>query len=412
MEETNKKYNVTDFERYYSGKMPADEMHALENAALEDPFLADALEGYEFTTNIEADISQLKARLKEKKKNKKVFSISDITQNKWWRIAALFIVIAGVGFLFYRVNFVGKEKSFANEIKSPPTHADSIASLQDSATVSADMAFQNPEVSAPRKSNQVGLAKQKNANENDVNSPVAKTQAAEAAPINKSNEGLIAGDILNNAKDKFADSEEKKFALKGKVTDEKGKPIAMASIHDDARKEIAVSDTTGNFTLRSPDSNAIATVAAVGYSTKKVILQKDDQPTIAMNKNDQNLDEVVVTTLGQKKKSSKELSRSKPLSGKVSGVQITDAVSQPFPANSEFEKYLADNIKPVFDENGDRVKGEVLLSFTINKKGSPANIKVIKSTCEGCEEEAVRLLESGPDWPGTEIKTGTVTIKF
>ena len=32
--------------RYHSGQMPAAEMHRLERAALEDPFLADALEGY------------------------------------------------------------------------------------------------------------------------------------------------------------------------------------------------------------------------------------------------------------------------------------------------------------------------------------------------------------------------------
>ena len=39
------KYTAADFERYHSGKMSAGEMHALEKAAMEDPFLADALEG-------------------------------------------------------------------------------------------------------------------------------------------------------------------------------------------------------------------------------------------------------------------------------------------------------------------------------------------------------------------------------
>ncbi len=66
MEEKNKIYKATDFARYHSGTMPADEMHAIEKAALEDPFLADALEGYPNTINFESDILDLKARLKEK----------------------------------------------------------------------------------------------------------------------------------------------------------------------------------------------------------------------------------------------------------------------------------------------------------------------------------------------------------
>ena len=38
-------YNRENLLRYISGKMSPAEMHALEKAALEDPFLADALEG-------------------------------------------------------------------------------------------------------------------------------------------------------------------------------------------------------------------------------------------------------------------------------------------------------------------------------------------------------------------------------
>jgi len=46
MKEKQKKYNAIDFARYHSGTMRPDEMYALEQAALEDSFLADALDGY------------------------------------------------------------------------------------------------------------------------------------------------------------------------------------------------------------------------------------------------------------------------------------------------------------------------------------------------------------------------------
>jgi hypothetical protein len=51
-------YTLTDIERYLQGNMTAAEMHAMEKAALKDPFLADAMEGFE-----EVDFTQAKQQL-------------------------------------------------------------------------------------------------------------------------------------------------------------------------------------------------------------------------------------------------------------------------------------------------------------------------------------------------------------
>ncbi len=66
----NYKYTAADFERYHSGQMNESEMHALEKASLQDPFLADALEGYSYTSTSEKDISDLKEKLLIKKKRR------------------------------------------------------------------------------------------------------------------------------------------------------------------------------------------------------------------------------------------------------------------------------------------------------------------------------------------------------
>ena len=42
-----KQYGAADFDRYYSGQMTEQQKHALEKAALDDAFLAEAIEGYE-----------------------------------------------------------------------------------------------------------------------------------------------------------------------------------------------------------------------------------------------------------------------------------------------------------------------------------------------------------------------------
>ena len=102
--QNNYTYTAADFERYHSGRMAEAEMHANEKAALQDPFLAEALEGYIYTDTPVQDIDELKEKLLQKKKNKNVF-LGIKKQNVWLRIAALFILIAGIGYMAYQLNY-------------------------------------------------------------------------------------------------------------------------------------------------------------------------------------------------------------------------------------------------------------------------------------------------------------------
>ena len=58
----NTSWSDSDLQRYLKGELSPREMHALEKAALDDPFLSDALEGLA-TPHPETDLSELKARL-------------------------------------------------------------------------------------------------------------------------------------------------------------------------------------------------------------------------------------------------------------------------------------------------------------------------------------------------------------
>lgn len=49
------------------------------------------------------------------------------------------------------------------------------------------------------------------------------------------------------------------------------------------------------------------------------------------------------------------------------------------------------------------ISGRVFVTFTIEKDGSLTNVQAIKGIGGGCEEEAVRVIESMPNWiPGTQ----------
>ena len=87
-----KEFTATDIEKYWSGQLSKAEMHDLERAAMDDPFLADALEGYANATNVSDDIGSLKEKIDARVgatpvvnlKKKRVF---------WLRVAAAIIII-------------------------------------------------------------------------------------------------------------------------------------------------------------------------------------------------------------------------------------------------------------------------------------------------------------------------------
>ena len=105
----NKKYSAKDIERYHAGEMSPAEMHALEKAAMNDPFLADALEGYVFTSNAQGDLENIKKRLAEKSQNKKIVPLFSQT---WFRVAAVVMVLGVSGWLLFSNK--KQENQFAN----------------------------------------------------------------------------------------------------------------------------------------------------------------------------------------------------------------------------------------------------------------------------------------------------------
>ena len=53
-----------------------------------------------------------------------------------------------------------------------------------------------------------------------------------------------------------------------------------------------------------------------------------------------------------------------------------------------------------------------MLSFDVDDNGIPRNIRVEKSLCASCDEEAIRLLKEGPKWEKKKNKKGKVKIRF
>jgi hypothetical protein len=118
-------YSAADMEKYWQGLLSPAEMHALEKAALDDPFLADALEGYRHLATAQpgrsaAQLAELQQRLERRTRlsEKRPASIS------WWKpaVAAMLIIGTGtLGFLFLHRNSSTDREVAVVPVQKPDT---------------------------------------------------------------------------------------------------------------------------------------------------------------------------------------------------------------------------------------------------------------------------------------------------
>jgi len=120
-------FSAADIEKYRKGQLSPAQMHALEKAAMDDPFLADAMEGFGVgkpepgVGSQEDNIKELHERLRQRVEEKKSRTIPI---GSWWKIAASVIVVGG-GVWLFSVNNSPLRKSdiAAKEAVRPPESA-------------------------------------------------------------------------------------------------------------------------------------------------------------------------------------------------------------------------------------------------------------------------------------------------
>jgi len=68
-----------------------------------------------------------------------------------------------------------------------------------------------------------------------------------------------------------------------------------------------------------------------------------------------------------------------------------------------FSVFLAKSIQYPDEARKAKVQGKVFATFVVEKDGSLSNIKVLRGIGSGCDEEAVRVLKTSPQWePGKQ----------
>ncbi len=375
------KYNsftVADIERYHNGQMSAAERHALEKAALDDPFLADALEGYAFTSTPAADVDAIKKRLEAAQKKRKVVPFVSKTY-KWLQIAALFVILAGSGWVLYKTGFLGK-KEIAQAMSAKPEQAKAPINPSSSDSISRT-ATPLPPASPPKALEKTVVLRKKN-------KPVFRPTLSQTK---EDRQPTAAADVAIAAEPPKELPESANLPRRMALNDSG----AAANISLAAKNKIAAA------AANAPDSTkqSSAYVMLRGKTLPPPAANDTIKLNVIMQPSRDNLNEVVVVHMGGKTKAAPQPA------AKFEELEPTEGWSH-------FNDYIAQNLKQPRELKEKTISGEVELSFDVDKEGQAVNIKVEKSLCEHCDKEAVRLLKEGPRWKKKKNKKGKITIHF
>jgi hypothetical protein len=406
----NNGYTAADIEKYHSGKMPAAQMHALEKAAMEDPFLADALEGYAFATTPLADIEKLKSRLAENKEDRKIVPLLYKDYN-WLKAAAIIFVLAGSSWFFLRTTSSGK-----NEIAQTTATENKLQKAEVKDEVNANT------ITTPA-SDSVSISKN-NTELSDIKKIPSTTFSTVKPTELKATETIVDGSTSNgNAVVQDDVAFKSKSVYKPSVVEHKTvQPIAPGVNNNPnystqnrdvtLKRSIPELNNSNNarakteadklFFKENKDSMTDKDVAVLQGKSQNV--NRSDTITnlnIVLQQSNEGLSEVVVISPGKRQMAKQKMP------------EITIDTLEPTVGWAQFDEYIATNIqRPEELKIKQPVSGEVELSFDINKNGEPVNIAVVKSLCNKCDEEAIRLLKAGPKWKKKKNKNAKVTINF
>lgn len=82
---------------------------------------------------------------------------------------------------------------------------------------------------------------------------------------------------------------------------------------------------------------------------------------------------------------------------------VVEETATPKGGMAAFYKYVGDKMKYPAQARRMGIEGKVFVEFVINRDGSITDVKAIKGIGAGCDEEAVRVVQSAPPWnPGKQ----------
>jgi hypothetical protein len=413
-------WSITDVHKYLAGELSAREMHALEKAALDDPFLADALEGLSNREGLDQDLSDLRSRIGKKvaEKKSRLFILPRL------RIAAAVILLAGLGFIALYTSTSSKQKLNTVSTNKPQPPAADLATAPATTPAAAAPAAKSaaaPPAAQPAPDDEVatlsktpkastlkrrqepiaeGRAKQADATSTADSlvyrippPPVAKDLAKIPAAPEKTDSFDFNDDLARNSNPAL---QTQPLLFSGQVLDTRNRPLAGVSLFLEGKKVVTMTDGAGYFKLYVPPRDTVRKLRVdyVGYDQTSVVLNTDNRLSnvITLREHESGLNEVVVTGLGMKRK---ETMAEVPSDDQRKPDSLWTSAT-PAIGRAAYLDYLAAGKKSLGADS--TIRGTVSISFDINQKGQPLNFKIEQSLSPVQDAGTIRLISEGSQW--------------
>lgn len=391
---------------YIKGKRHGKDANQLEREAMKDPFLRDAIEGFDAVQgNHFSAIEELEKKITERqqKKSKTVYF------RRWTiGIAATIALILGIGGLL-EYNF---KKAPEIAVVTPKKEIDTV----NSTSIKEKEIESTPIKTVPDKIISQNIDKKQT-------QPKSTSKPVEGFSEIVENESPIQTEIASYSKDIASDeindlnknipelkvltspsatalkpiSNTVQNKISGIVVDENNEPVIGATVQLKGTNSQTISDINGKYELAAPkDKTTDLKLVAnyIGYSKKEIIANTDSN-IIKLQPDNIALNEVVVVGYGTQKKSA-----------------ITGAVSNVCNSNSfgttEFKAYYEKHRNKALCNTS---RMTLKASFYVNDAGRPTEIKIEVAPCEEMEKEFVTILQASPNWTDKNRKE-KITIRF
>ncbi len=374
----------------YIGNRRGKEANELEREALNDPFLQDAIDGFD---TVQAEhlpvIEQLEKQISGTK-TKKHYGL-------WLAAAASLTLLVGIS-LFFNFENQSYEAIVIPKTEKPVLETESRL-LDD--TTQKENTEQQLAINTPMQKNRksIPVVYQNNFVESKANlsdSSVLNVESDaiyESAAVSSAYSGMLAEEKTEAASIP-APIPVVKDKIRGVVVDEKGEPLIGASVKLENGFNGTITDLDGKFELPLPKSKHDKLVASyIGYENSSASLLADTVK-ISMKPNDLALNEVVVIGYGSQKRTSMTgaiSSVSPQLSGKASGISVKRSTY----GEKEFKIYFEKNRTNNLCQNQ---AARLTATFDIDTNGKPTNLTIVNSNCLELTQEFTRLLNNSPTW--------------
>lgn len=409
----NETWGAPDFERYYKGSMPASERHALEKAALDDPFLQDALDGYAYAADPLPSLENLRQQLQQTNKPEaKIVWFRQKNFQRLIRVAAILLITVSLTVVLFNNNeetpTLANNKT-QNKIAAPDTAATTAATnLTVTATdgVGNQVETKLPLFDQPSTQQPLVIASNDDSKSSgyNINGNMEDSSLNDLMLVNRKAEAKEKGIPQLSTKDRAAAPTTIRIPatiIRGQVINQEGIPVANARINDPINNQVIATDNNGNFALNnSRNTNNVAVdVNAAGYVATNSNLNNNTSNRIVLQTESQAKDdsEIVAAALPKKKfmANTADSIIKEDLPGYFNMNRVTLMAVSPLAGWDAYNDFIETNLKTTANI-GSKAKGNVVLSFSLNEMGKAINIVVKKSLDTSCDAEAIRFIQNSP----------------